>query len=499
MFLLPLTLFPRPPVLQLPSWPTRTPRPLMETDDRAYALARLREGAEGWLGLCCAISLTEGSGLQPFAAPRGWLAEVSPPPAQAYTQSELVAEIERREPALYALLDACAARAPALCTPHALLPLARLAAWTTEWVRPLEEWEGVPAARTERVALRSLAGHLLERWAVPPALHGGLEYRDGPPVSEAAQRVARAFVKVHASVGAGGGSVLQGLRESVSPATTKAAAKEFVKMGDESADNPLLALRKSQVRSLSGAQFVVEGTCQSRLGSSFAKSEAFALAAMQWVVRHQDALAEQYMVRAVLDFFLEMHQLDEEYSCAGRTPKTVREALEAYTASSITFEDDEQFEPNPRGLRGMFELSATIPQGTRVYVPYDGRYELGGNGQPGQRAATVRIAEILSLRRLFFEGEQLSNCLEDSRRSQGKYLSRARARVSSFWSLTKQEPEAAVKHLCLIEVWHLADSNIIRQAEGPRPRTLPSAEAWYWMARWCERENIDLSAWDCYS
>ena len=31
------------------------------------------------------------------------------------------------------------------------------------------------------------------------------------------------------------------------------------------------------------------------------------------------------------------------------------------------------------------------------------------------------------------------NCLEDSRRSQSKYLSRARARVSSFWSLTKQE------------------------------------------------------------
>ena len=49
-------------------------------------------------------------------------------------------------------------------------------------------------------------------------------------------------------------------------------------------------------------------------------------------------------------------------------------------------------------------------------------------------------------------GEQLLNCLEGSRRSQSKYLSRARARVSSFWSLTRQEPGGKVEHLCLIEV-----------------------------------------------
>ena len=42
-------------------------------------------------------------------------------------------------------------------------------------------------------------------------------------------------------------------------------------------------------------------------------------------------------------------------------------------------------------------------------MPYDGEYELGGRGQRGSTAATVRVAEILSLRRLFFEGEQLGN------------------------------------------------------------------------------------------
>ena len=37
------------------------------------------------------------------------------------------------------------------------------------------------------------------------------------------------------------------------------------------------------------------------------------------------------------------------------------------------------------------------------------------------------------------------------------------------------------------------------QAEGPRPRTIPGAEAWYWLGVWCEREGVNLDSWDCYS
>ena len=218
-----------------------------------------------------------------------------------------------------------------------------------------------------------------------------------------------------------------------------------------------------------------------------------------------------HQVRSYLDFFAEMRQLNPSYTCVGRTPKTVGAAFEAYVASNmppaaadgaggLPAESDEAFQPNPRGLKGLFELEATIPAGTAVKVPYDGTYELGGEGEPGSRKATVRIAEILSLSRLFYEGEQLCNCLEDSRRSQSKYLSRARARVSSFWSLTRQAAGATkAEHLCLIEVWHMRDENIIRQAEGPHPRTIPTPEAWYWMDKWCKAEGIDLSTWDCYS
>lgn len=150
---------------------------LTEADE----LNRLREGAEGWLGLCSAITLSDGQGLQPFSSPSGWLADISPPPAQAYTQVQLLAEIERHEPALHKLFDACADRAPSLCSVSNLLPLARLAAWTSgRWVRSIEEWEGQPSkgdTDLETTALRGLVSHLLELWDVPEALHGALTYR----------------------------------------------------------------------------------------------------------------------------------------------------------------------------------------------------------------------------------------------------------------------------------------------------------------------------------
>lgn len=77
---------------------------------------------------------------------------------------------------------------------------------------------------------------------------------------------------------------------------------------------------------------------------------------------------------------------------------------------------------------------------------------------------------------------------------------RARQRVSSFWSFTLSDPDnSKLEHILLLEVWHLRQGNIVRQAEGPRPRTLPSPEAWYWMKTWCERENIDWTTWDIYS
>lgn len=79
-------------------------------------------------------------------------------------------------------------------------------------------------------------------------------------------------------------------------------------------------------------------------------------------------------------------------------------------------------------------------------------------------------------------------------------MQRARQRVSSFWSLTYTRPgESQPEHKCLIEIWHLREGNIVRQAEGPRPRTIPAPDAFYWVEQWCEEQGVDFWTWDCYS
>ena len=96
--------------------------------------------------MCGAVALSEEEGLQPFTVPSGWMGSASPPPVQAYTQDEIEAEVRRTEPALKALYRAAEERAPSLLSRFAILPLARLAAWTSgQWVRPLEEWPGFDA------------------------------------------------------------------------------------------------------------------------------------------------------------------------------------------------------------------------------------------------------------------------------------------------------------------------------------------------------------------
>lgn len=365
--------------------------------------------------------------------------------------------------------------------------------------------------------LRSLVAHLIEKWEVPPALHSALNYIDGTMPSEAAHRISMAFLSVHTAAGRGDSNVLTGLKSHVSPAAGKKTAKMFSKLTNESLggcrSSPLHGFRRAQVDSEGGQKWVADGVCESLLGDAIlptdgeGPTEGFASDVINWVCLNQEKLEGAYQATSLINFFFEMKALQHNYTMVGRSPTNIGKAFEAYVASTVNFDDDdgyeERFQPNPRGIKGMLELKATIPNGTIVDAPFL-YYEkknnvLGGEGRPGGKEAAIRISEILSFRRLRYEGEQLDNCLESGLRSQIKYLSRVRNRESSFWSLTKQEEGGPVEHLCLIEVWHLRHGNDIRQAEGPRPRTIPSAEAWYWLDKWCKQENIDLSTWDCYS
>ena len=114
--------------------------------------------------------------------------------------------------------------------------------------------------------------------------------------------------------------MLAGLRSAVSPSTTKAAAKEFSLLDAASCGaDPLHALRRAQVASLGGAEWMAEAACESRLADSIgsAEEEEFALSALQWAVRHEDALAEPFTARSTIDFFIEMSQVQVSRGVSG--------------------------------------------------------------------------------------------------------------------------------------------------------------------------------------
>ena len=497
---------------------------------------------------------------------------------------ELWERKQSSDDALMAILKRCAEVAPELIeNENQLLPLTRLAAWVPEevWVRPLDEWDGSateaakaaakagsenepyettaggtvdmlrdaffgtpkPMEAGSKAKVISLISHLIEKWTdVPSVLREALFLEDGPPITENAQRISFAFLKVYTGAGTGSNSVKNTLQAEVSPAITKTMAKIFVEMGlptlkeggegeEEAAGdskkgkdggdgkdgkaglkaregmvssaktNPLHALRVAQAKAFNGAPFVLDAVCNAKMGQRIGSEseEAFNMMAIQWACTHQDELEEPSTVTIALNYLCEMHQIDKKYSTNGRTPKSVQEAMEAYELTTTVFSDDELFQPNPESISGYFKMNTTIPEKTSVYVPYDGETILGGPGEPGHEACSIRIQEIDSLKRLIFEGEQLGNCLKDRYSSQVKYVSRVRQRASSYWSMTIIRPDGEVEYLCLIEIWHLRRGNVVHQAEGPRPRTIPTPEAWYWLDKWCKAEDLNLAEWNCYS
>jgi len=385
----------------------------------------IRDAAYDAAVLSCGILISES------------LTEFSTDPKQAKKLSDAAPDAKA---AMDELLTACAEKAPQLLKEESfVLPLARLSAWApaADWVRPLDDWS-CDTSSSAAGALRSLEEHLLETYESPKALHTAVAHR--PPegqCTENAHRIACAFTRVLADAGAGRTSVRAALQREVCPGITKRMAKEFVqldpataasarcaagKAGSKGSDenppgaqvplSPLHALREAQVLALGGDAWVVRAACAARMGSVLgtAMEEEFCLTALMWLCTHQEELDEIAQATTILDYFCEMHAADGDFAVAGRTVKRVLEAIEQYALSTITFDNDEQFQGNPKGLTGMFMENATIPAGTKLAVPYDepaygghGTYKLGGEGQRGSEPVTVRIAEIKSLKRLVYE------------------------------------------------------------------------------------------------
>ena len=172
----------------------------------------VREAAVGWLAMSAAIAVS-GGGTSDFAANGGYPAG-----------PEIRKRTADAEPALEALLNACADRAPALVAePVNCLPLARLAVWVPidEWLRPLDEWRSEADATTDDSAeacVASLRAHLLEKWETPSVLHPALALAGdtrSAAIPESAHRAAYVFSKTLVAAGSGSASVKAALEEAL--------------------------------------------------------------------------------------------------------------------------------------------------------------------------------------------------------------------------------------------------------------------------------------------
>ena len=425
------------------------------------------------------------------------------------TQAQADVEVAAADVRLRALVKKLFDAGITLPTQRAAYGLARLATWTggglmsSSWVREPESFDVTTTDPDAAVA--ALGAHLLETYdAITPLREALLLDASSDP--QRTNRIALRFMRAYVQTGGGETSVRKAVQEFV-PSLTKKAAASFC----EQSGAPLQALRRAQATAAGAPAWVGDAVGGSVFGQRLneAAVETFLdKDALIWIATHCETLEEPAAVGVALDYFCERFRSDDEFTCAGRTPKTVQQQMDAFAESTTVFDDDEAFLPNQEDLRPMILESVTIPN-REVTVPYDedggwydghGPYKLGPGTSRGGTPKTVRVEEILSLKRLIMEGNKLDNCLENKRGSQIKYVMRARQRTSSFWSFTIAEPDGSdLKHVLLLEVWHLRRGDIVRQAEGPRPRTLPSPEAWHWMEHWCDREGVDWRAWDVYS
>ena len=151
---------------------------------------------------------------------------------------------------------------------------------------------------------------------------------------------------------------------------------------------------------------------------------------------------------SLINFFLEMRYRPTPPVAA---PKTVSAALEAYVATTIDGKDCPNRPSSPIHAASSRSSRWTPPS---LPAPRCASHTWSANGSASRTSAASLPAALrhrahrrdpLAAAPLY-EGEMLDNCLQGSRSSQAKYLSRARNR-SSFWSSPSSQGQRHGEHV----------------------------------------------------
>ncbi|CAK9068584.1 unnamed protein product [Durusdinium trenchii] len=309
--------------------------------------------------------------------------------------------------------------------------------------------------------------------------------------------------------------------------------------------SPLMALRRAQLEiHAAGGKVLGDALGRTRLAKDLGtvEEEEFTLELLAWLSRfaEEPEFQESSSAAQCVEWLLSQRALDPKFSLVlGGNPRAPKKVLAAAKRDAATLElerlqqSGQRFLPNPAKIKGFVKRGVMAPFGSpyetggeATWVPERLRFLIGEasllrepsppNSWQGDeyepceaeerflqdpkylRKATVRIDEILSFEYLQHVGQTMRNCLRVERRggmSLMKYLSRVKARESSFWvmTITAEEEEegeevAPVQHLLLMEVYN--GLNVIHQAEGSHPRRWPRLDAWRWLQEWAQQEDL---------
>lgn len=296
-------------------------------------------------------------------------------------------------------------------------------------LRPLSEWK--PQGKSATALFRSLGGHLLAKYPMPPFIWSGFF----------GERNRHLFAKMITHI-ASGGSLVDHIKTDNFPVKlTRKLCHEFLK---SPADLPIVhALRRTQVLGAGGSNRLLQAILATPLGTDIhdASEEDFYQAMFQWFA-HQPML-DPNQVGPLFDFIRHCRGQDRSYSLKGRTGLSVIRAMETWHAE------------NARA--GMHNY-----KGAHVFKP-SGFPAAEYDFSRGDIVEIWRIKEILTAKDLAAEGKRQGHCVFS-------YNRRIETGEVSIWVLSKEDNKSRDEHSGVWNMLTLEVRNQLRSVVQARGR-----------------------------
>lgn len=302
--------------------------------------------------------------------------------------------------------------------------------------RKLSEWK--PQGKSAEALFRSLGGHLLAKYPVPPFLWSGF-FGDSNR---------RLFIPLIQHV-ARGGSLVEYIKTQNFPVKlTRKLCHEFLKSPSDLSVVP--ALRRVQIRDLGGDGRLLAAILATPLGTALGanQEEEFNQGMFAWFAKQP--MLDPQQIAPMIDYIRFCRNQDLAYSLKGRTALTVMRGMEAWHAETAR-----------AGVRGYKGAAVFKPSGFPS-AEYD--FSRGDD-----HVEIWRIAEILTAKDLAAEGKRQNHCVFS-------YTRQIEQGTCSIWTLTKEDNKSRAEHG---GIWHMLtlevrnDLRSVVQARGRfnRPAT----------------------------